>query len=85
MFVFISGVSEHWSQSINLFHTRFGGKMFNDEIINQRAAKETMGNRRRMLIKVIRDVIGQDPWDSALYRHAAALFAASAAQYGIKK
>lgn len=69
-----SGLTEQWEASIDLFHSRFGGKLFSDELLNQRSAKENMRQVSANFVHLMHKAGLQDPYDGPVYEHAKKLF-----------
>jgi hypothetical protein len=65
---------EYWEKSIRLFHAKFGGKMFSDELVEQRASKPHLQYKKNLLAQTIKRLLGQDPWDTPLYEYGLQLF-----------
>ena len=78
---FITGLTEQWKTSVELFHTKYGGKMFDDELVKQRSAKDNMQKASEKMVHLIQKIAGRDPFDGAIYDHVRGLFDRELAKY----
>lgn len=70
----ITGITEQWNTSIDLFHRHYGGNLYSDELLNQRSAKAHTAKTRTLLKQTLLQLFGSDVYDTPLYEHALKLF-----------
>eukprot|EP01039_Chlorochromonas_danica_P000769 gene769-834_t len=70
-FAFI-GLTEKWNESVHLFHQKFGGKLFGEEL--QRPTKKTFIKLKLRVRAWLVKGNYEDPWDDDLYHYAEELF-----------
>ncbi len=62
------GIQEYWNQSISLFHKKYGGTMYLDELLVTRRASSP--REEIEIFEALRESNLQDEYDQALYDYA---------------
>ncbi len=78
-FAFV-GIQSRWNQTIQLFHSLYGGKIYDEELLKLRSNKKQ--KLHQALLGVFGDII--DYADSEIYKHALEIFNSQINLLGIK-
>jgi len=78
-FAFV-GIQSLWKQTIELFHSLYGGKMYEEELLRLRSNKKQ--KLHQALLGALGDVV--DFADSEICKHALELFSARIVEFGIQ-